>query len=197
MIHSSRRDRKTKAIAEALAMIPNVHPELVPHRPRPVRETDECGRAPPNFAPPWTAMQSAIWKLRECDHDSKPNDESVDHDASRAPRPHFCGCAVLPWLRIGHDHCLLGCFSISAHPRRMKRWCEAGATRRRERQGGARQTILRHIPRRLTDEESLGELNCSPPLCSSGSTFILHELVAASGRGPRREGALRKGNNLI
>jgi hypothetical protein len=40
MIHSSRRDRKTKAIAEALAMIPNVHPELVP-RPRPVRETDE------------------------------------------------------------------------------------------------------------------------------------------------------------
>ena len=41
MIHSSRRDRKTKAIAEALAMIPDVHPELVPHRPRPVRETDE------------------------------------------------------------------------------------------------------------------------------------------------------------
>jgi hypothetical protein len=41
MIHSSHRDRKTKAIAEALAMIPDVHPELVPHRPRPVRETDE------------------------------------------------------------------------------------------------------------------------------------------------------------
>ena len=41
MIHSSRRDRKTKAIAEALAMIADVHPELVPHRPRPVRETDE------------------------------------------------------------------------------------------------------------------------------------------------------------
>ena len=40
MIHSSRRDRKTKAIAEALAMIPNVHPELVP-RPRPVLETEE------------------------------------------------------------------------------------------------------------------------------------------------------------
>ena len=34
MIHSSHRDRKTKAIAEALAMIPDVHPELVPHRPR-------------------------------------------------------------------------------------------------------------------------------------------------------------------
>src|ERR1700674_2136895 len=28
-------------IAEVLAMIPDVHPELVPHRPRPVRETDE------------------------------------------------------------------------------------------------------------------------------------------------------------
>src|ERR1700732_3462641 len=41
MIHSSRRDRKTKAIAEALAMLADAHPELVPHRPRPVRETDE------------------------------------------------------------------------------------------------------------------------------------------------------------
>src|SRR4030081_2583142 len=41
MIHSSHRDRKTKAIAEVLAMIPDVYPELVPHRPRPVRETDE------------------------------------------------------------------------------------------------------------------------------------------------------------
>jgi hypothetical protein len=41
MIHSSRRDRKTKAIAEALAMIADAHPELEPHRPRPVRETDE------------------------------------------------------------------------------------------------------------------------------------------------------------
>ena len=41
MIHSSRRDRKTKAIAEALAMIADAHPELAPHRPRPVRETDE------------------------------------------------------------------------------------------------------------------------------------------------------------
>jgi len=40
MIHSSHRDRKTKAIPEVLAMIPDVHPEL-PHRPRPVRETDE------------------------------------------------------------------------------------------------------------------------------------------------------------
>jgi hypothetical protein len=42
MIHSSHRDRKTKAIAEVLAMIPDVHPELDPRRPRPVRETDEC-----------------------------------------------------------------------------------------------------------------------------------------------------------
>jgi hypothetical protein len=41
MIHSSRRDRKTKAIAEALARIADTHPELDPHRPRPVRETDE------------------------------------------------------------------------------------------------------------------------------------------------------------
>ncbi|HEV7910973.1 MAG TPA: hypothetical protein VGP28_07785 [Methylocella sp.] len=41
MIHTSRRDRNTKAIAEALAMIADAHPELDPHRPRPVRETDE------------------------------------------------------------------------------------------------------------------------------------------------------------
>src|ERR1700730_16503006 len=41
MIHSSRRDRKTKAIAEAVAMIADAHPEVDPHRPRPVRETDE------------------------------------------------------------------------------------------------------------------------------------------------------------
>ncbi|PNE10652.1 MAG: hypothetical protein CR217_13075 [Beijerinckiaceae bacterium] len=41
MILSSRRDRKTKAFAEALAMIADAHPELDPHRPRPVRETDE------------------------------------------------------------------------------------------------------------------------------------------------------------
>jgi hypothetical protein len=41
MIHSSHRDRKTKAVAEVLAMIPVVHHELMPHRPRPVRETDE------------------------------------------------------------------------------------------------------------------------------------------------------------
>ena len=41
MIHSSRRDRKTKVIAEALAMIADAHPALVLHRSRPVRETDE------------------------------------------------------------------------------------------------------------------------------------------------------------
>jgi hypothetical protein len=39
MIHSSRWDRKTKAIAEALAMLDDVHPVLDP--PRPVRDTDE------------------------------------------------------------------------------------------------------------------------------------------------------------
>ena len=61
MIHSSRRDRKTKAIAEALAMLDNAQSELVPHRPRPVRETDEWLWD----APRWTAMQGALWKLRE------------------------------------------------------------------------------------------------------------------------------------
>jgi hypothetical protein len=37
----SRRDRKTKAIAEVLAMIADAHPELAPHHPLPVCETDE------------------------------------------------------------------------------------------------------------------------------------------------------------
>ena len=41
MIHSSRRDRKTKAIAEVLAMIADAHPLLAPLRPRPVLETEE------------------------------------------------------------------------------------------------------------------------------------------------------------
>ena len=41
MIHSSHRNRKTKAIAEVLAMIADAHPELAPHHPRSVRETDE------------------------------------------------------------------------------------------------------------------------------------------------------------
>jgi hypothetical protein len=41
MIHSSRRDRKTKAIAEVLAMIADAHPKLVLDRPQPVRESDE------------------------------------------------------------------------------------------------------------------------------------------------------------
>jgi hypothetical protein len=40
MIHSSRRDRKAKATAEVLAMIDADLP-LAPHRPRPVRETEE------------------------------------------------------------------------------------------------------------------------------------------------------------
>jgi hypothetical protein len=40
MIHSSRRDRKAKAIAEVLAMIDSDLP-LVPHRPRPDHETEE------------------------------------------------------------------------------------------------------------------------------------------------------------
>jgi len=41
MIHSSRRDRKAKAIAEVLAMIADAHPELAPNDPRAVRESDE------------------------------------------------------------------------------------------------------------------------------------------------------------
>src|ERR1700694_5889511 len=28
-------------------------------------QTNGCGRAPPNFAPRWIAMQGALWKLRE------------------------------------------------------------------------------------------------------------------------------------
>ena len=41
MIHSSQRVRKTKVIAEVLAMIADAHPDLAPHHPRPARETDE------------------------------------------------------------------------------------------------------------------------------------------------------------
>ena len=40
MIHSSRRDRKAKAIAEVLAMIANAQAPP-PHLPRPVLEADE------------------------------------------------------------------------------------------------------------------------------------------------------------
>jgi hypothetical protein len=41
MIHSLRRNRKTKAIAEVLAMIADAHPPLAPLRPCPVLETEE------------------------------------------------------------------------------------------------------------------------------------------------------------
>jgi hypothetical protein len=41
MIHSSRRDRKAKAIAEVLAMIADAYPPRAPHRPRPVHESEE------------------------------------------------------------------------------------------------------------------------------------------------------------
>jgi hypothetical protein len=41
MIHSSRRDRKAKAIAEVLAMIADAHPKPAPHPPQPTRETEE------------------------------------------------------------------------------------------------------------------------------------------------------------
>jgi hypothetical protein len=41
MIHSSRRDRKAKAIAEVLAMIADARPPQTPHRPCPGLETEE------------------------------------------------------------------------------------------------------------------------------------------------------------
>ena len=40
MIHSSRRDRKAKAIAEVLAMIADAHPTVVLHQPRPDLDTE-------------------------------------------------------------------------------------------------------------------------------------------------------------
>jgi hypothetical protein len=40
-IHSPRRDRKARAIAEVLGMIAKARPPLAPHRPRPVLEADE------------------------------------------------------------------------------------------------------------------------------------------------------------
>ena len=64
MIHSSRRDSKTKAIAEVLAMIADAHPEFAPHHPRPVCETEEW-LWPPNFALRLTAMQGALGKRRK------------------------------------------------------------------------------------------------------------------------------------
>jgi hypothetical protein len=41
MIHSSRHAGKTKAIAEALAMIADAYPEVAFHRPRAVGQEDE------------------------------------------------------------------------------------------------------------------------------------------------------------
>jgi hypothetical protein len=41
MIHSSRRDRKAKALADVLAMMADAYPRLAPHRPRPILETEE------------------------------------------------------------------------------------------------------------------------------------------------------------
>jgi hypothetical protein len=41
MIHSSRRDLKSKAIAEVLAIIADAHPPITPHRPRPALQTEE------------------------------------------------------------------------------------------------------------------------------------------------------------
>jgi hypothetical protein len=62
MIHSSRRDRKAKAIAEVLAMIANAQAPLAPHRPRPVLEADE--RPPvPAIVPCFCSTSSAIFRL--------------------------------------------------------------------------------------------------------------------------------------
>jgi hypothetical protein len=41
MSHSSRRDRKAKAVAEVLAMTTHAHTPPAPHRLRPVLEEDE------------------------------------------------------------------------------------------------------------------------------------------------------------
>ncbi len=41
MTHSLRRDRKVKAIAEALAMLADAQPPLAPHLRRPVLETED------------------------------------------------------------------------------------------------------------------------------------------------------------
>src|SRR6202047_4744400 len=66
MLHSSRRDRKTKASAEALAMLADAHPELVPHRPRPVRETDEwLWESATEFCASLDRYAGRAWKLRE------------------------------------------------------------------------------------------------------------------------------------
>jgi hypothetical protein len=51
MIHSSRRDRKIKAFAEALAMIADAHHELDPHRQRPRRASDEAPASTPWLRP--------------------------------------------------------------------------------------------------------------------------------------------------
>jgi hypothetical protein len=60
MIHSSRRDRKAKAIAEVLAMIADAQAPLAPHRPRPVLETDE------RLFETATEFCSALEKYAEC-----------------------------------------------------------------------------------------------------------------------------------
>jgi len=66
MIHSSRRDRKVKVIAEVLAMIANAHPPLAPHQPRPLLEGDEwLFESATEFARLWKNMLSALSKLRE------------------------------------------------------------------------------------------------------------------------------------
>jgi hypothetical protein len=57
MIHSSRRDRKAKAIAEVLAMIANAQAPLAPHLPRPVLEADER---------PAAEFCAALEKYAEC-----------------------------------------------------------------------------------------------------------------------------------
>ena len=41
MIHSSHRDRKTKAIAEVLAMIADADPKLAPNHSPPARTSDD------------------------------------------------------------------------------------------------------------------------------------------------------------
>jgi len=70
MIHSLRRDRKAKAIAEVLAVIGDAHPPRAPHRPRPVLEADEwLFESATEFFTALENMPSALSKLRKRTND--------------------------------------------------------------------------------------------------------------------------------
>jgi hypothetical protein len=70
MIHSLRRDRKAKAIAEVLAMIADAprHERRIGRVPS-SRRTNGYSKAPPNFSRLWKNMPSALSKLRKRTND--------------------------------------------------------------------------------------------------------------------------------